>query len=95
MGDMHHADTQAVTYLLPECAVCRPGKDRRGVLARSSELAEGGRPGSRPAVTFNLDLVSIGVSNPASTVEFVRIPHRGMTPSHLCTQYCIYLCNRV
>lgn len=54
-----------------------------GVLARSSELAEGGRPGSRPAVTFNLDLVSIGVSSPASTVEFVRIPHRGMTPSHL------------
>lgn len=46
-------------------AVCRcHGRGRRGGVARSTELAEGGRPGSRPAVTFNLDLVSIGAGPP-------------------------------
>lgn len=45
------------------------------------ELVEGGRPGSRPAVTFNLDLVSIGVSNPIISVQLVSI-HRDVAPSH-------------
>lgn len=62
---MQHADTQAVTYLHPECIVRVFGKDKGGCgLARSTELTEGGRPGPRLAVTFNLDLVSIGVAGP-------------------------------
>lgn len=63
---MQHADTQTFTYLRPECTV-QFGRGGGGGLARSTEpAAEGGRPGSRPAVTLNLDLVSIGVSGPAS-----------------------------
>lgn len=69
---MQHADTQAVL-------ICFPSEEQGlelgggggvvgfcGGLARSTE---GGRPGSRPAVTFNLDLVSIGVSGPTSIEE--------------------------
>lgn len=60
---MQHANTQAITYLRPS-ALCRPGEERQGGLARSTELLKEGRPGSRLAVTFNLDLVSIGVLGP-------------------------------
>lgn len=65
-----------------ECTVqARKRTEAQGLgLTRSTELAEGGRPGSRPGVTFNLDLVSIGVSSPASTAE-----RRGSagTPLHI------------
>lgn len=71
---MQHADIQAVTYLHPEC-MCRSGEEGRGGLARSTELAKGGRPGSRLAVTLNLDLVSIGVLGPVFTEKLLKL-HR-------------------
>lgn len=62
----HAACRHSGGYLSAESRVQCAGREeeRRGGLARSTELAEGGRPGSRPAVPLNLDLVSIGFLGP-------------------------------
>lgn len=78
-----HAACQHSGGYLSASRVHCAGRERRGGvgLTRSTELAEGGRPGSRPGVTFNLDLVSIGVSSPASSMELIGAPPG--TPLHM------------